>query len=92
MIISTGLEFRQTLKAGPYAWPGGYPLILVCDDGGVLCFDCGKSEGRQIIDAIRTRTNNGWRVSACVIHWEGPDETCNHCGKVIPSAYGGDDA
>lgn len=90
-LIASGLQFRQTLRAGPYAWPGGYPILLICDDGGVLCFDCARSEARQIIRSIRYRFNNGWRVIGSDIHWEGPDEQCAHCGKAIPSAYGNDD-
>lgn len=86
--IKTGLEYRETLRAGPYAWPGGYPLILVCDDGAALCFDCGRSETRQVIRAIRDKRRDGWRVIGVAIHWEGPDEECAHCGRAIPSAYG----
>lgn len=91
MKIDSGLQFRQTLRAGPYAWPGGYPILLICDDGGVLCFDCARSEARQIIRSIRDRVNDGWRVIGSDIHWEGPDEYCAHCGKAIPSAYGNDE-
>lgn len=86
--IKTGLEYRETLRAGPYAWPGGYPLILVCDDGAALCFDCGRSEGPQILRAIRQNERNGWQVIGCQVHWEGPDEECAHCSRAIPSAYG----
>jgi hypothetical protein len=86
--IKTGLEYRETLRAGPYAWPGGYPLILVCDDGGILCFDCGRSEASQILRAIRGNESSGWRVIDCQTHDEGPDEECAHCGRAIPSAYG----
>lgn len=86
--IATGLQYRETLRAGPYAWPGGYPLILVCDDGGVLCFECGRSEAPQILRAIRGKEGNGWRVIGCQVHEEGPPENCSHCGRAIPSAYG----
>jgi hypothetical protein len=89
--IETGRQFRETLRAGPYAWPGGYPLMLLCSDGGALCFDCGRSEARQIIRAIRDNARDGWRVIGCFVHWEGPDEECAHCGKGIPSAYGSTD-
>lgn len=89
--IETGRQYRATLRAGPYAWPGGYPLILVCSDGGVLCFDCGRSETPQILRAIRTNARDGWRVIGCQIHYEGPAEECAHCGRAIPSAYGDPD-
>ncbi len=60
--IATGLQFRETLRAGPYAWPGGYPLMLLCSDGGALCFDCGRSEAHQIIRAIRDNARHGLSV------------------------------
>lgn len=86
--INSGRDYRATLRAGPYAWPGSYPLILVCDDGAALCFDCGRSEASQILRAIRGNERNGWRVIGCQVHWEGPAEECAHCGRSIPSAYG----
>lgn len=89
--IATGRQFRATLRAGPYAWPGGYPLALLCDDGESLCFDCGHSEAHQIIRSIRDKARDGWRVTGCFVHWEGAPIDCAHCGKGIPSAYGADD-
>jgi hypothetical protein len=34
--IDTGREFRETLRAGAYAWPGGYPLYFITSDGAAL--------------------------------------------------------
>lgn len=89
--ISTGLQYRETLRAGPYAWPGGYPLILQCSDGESLCFDCGRTEALQILRSIRDNARDGWRVIGCFVHWEGDPEHCAHCWKAIPSAYGCND-
>lgn len=86
--IDSGLQFRETLRAGPYAWPGCYPVALLCSDGETLCFDCGRSESRQIIRSIRDRSNDGWSIVGCFIHWEGEPMQCAHCGRGIPSAYG----
>lgn len=86
--IHTGREFRETLRAGPYAWPGGYPLAFLTSDGETLCFDCAKTEGHQIIRSIRLGDSSGWRVVGCFAHWEGQAETCVHCNTKIPSAYG----
>ena len=86
--IETGAQFRATLRAGPFAWPGGYTMALQTSDGAALCFDCGRAEARSIIRAIRDRSRDGWRVIGSKVHWEGPDEECAHCGRGIPSAYG----
>lgn len=89
--ITTVADFKATLRAGPYAWPGGYPLILICDDCETLCFDCGRTQFRHIADAIQNDGPSAWRVRACVSHMEGPAEICAHCYKDIESAYGNPD-
>jgi hypothetical protein len=45
-------DFKATVRAGGFAWPGGYPLYLICSDGGSLCFDCARKEARYIIPSI----------------------------------------
>jgi hypothetical protein len=90
-VIRTGREFRETLRAGEYAWPGGYPIYFHMSDGESLCFDCGHSEAPQIIRSIRDHGNEGWRVVGADVYWEGPDMHCSHCNKSLPSAYGNPD-
>ena len=70
-----------------YAWPGGYPIIYVADDGGVLCAACVNYEDSIHFDG----DGDGWRIDAADVHWEGPDTYCDHCGTAIPSAYGDPD-
>ena len=86
--IDTTLELRATLRAGPYAWPGRYPLYLITSDAGALCFACARTEYRTISDSVRRRSNDGWRVIGCAINYEDTDLTCSHCNKPIESAYG----
>ena len=35
-----------------YAWPGGYPVIYITEDNGVLCPDCanGKNDSEAYLD------------------------------------------
>ena len=45
--MSTGsrsLRLADQLARQPYAWPGGYPLHGVTDDGGVICRICAVDE------------------------------------------------
>ena len=88
MLINSVAEYKAILRNGPYAWPGGYPLFLLCDDGGTLCYACGKKEVRQIFSAIADKRRDGWRVVACDANWEDTELTCDHCGKAIELAYG----
>ena len=71
----------------PYAWPGGYPLFAITDDGGALCKDCCRSEFRNIVDSIHTDCSDGWKVEAITVNWEDGDLACDHCAEHIESAY-----
>lgn len=86
--IETVAQFKATLRAGAYAWPGGYPIALITSDGAALCFDCGRKESRQIFDSIANRSSDGWRVVGCypIEEISEDDETpCDHCSKTIGS-------
>ena len=84
-------QLKETLRAGRYAWPGGYPTFLFTDDGGVLCHDCARDNFRDIVDAIKSHSRNGWRVIGHDVNWEDPWLTCDDCGAFIESAYAGRD-
>jgi hypothetical protein len=88
--IRTVAEFKATLRAGRFAWPGGYPMYLICSDGAPLCFGCGESEARNVMSAIDRKDGSGWRVLVCDINYEDDDLRCEHCGEQIESAYGED--
>ena len=49
--MSTGsrsLRLADQLVREPYAWPGGYPMYAVADDGGVICRFCAEEERESI--------------------------------------------
>lgn len=77
-------EFART----PYAWPGGYPKILVMSDGECLCASCARKEYRLISLATRDGLRSGWEAEGVDIHWEGEPLTCANCNAEIESAYG----
>ena len=72
---------------GAYAWPGGYPLVYVTDDGAALCPDCVNADNEAIGES---NEGDGWHVTAVSVLWEtdGGDMFCDHCSVVIESAYG----
>lgn len=70
-----------------YAWPGGYPLFLLCDDGGCLCVDCGRKNWDLIARSIVNGDMDGWNVIAADINWEDDDLICDHCADDIDCAY-----
>lgn len=71
-----------------YAWPGGYPLVVVMSDGAVLCPNCARSEFRLIARATRDNDCSGWAAIGAEVFWEGSDEFCAHCSAAIASAHG----
>lgn len=87
MLINTIGDFRAAVRNGPYAWPGGYPLFFLCDDGGTLCCKCVKKERRNILESIAHKQRDGWRVVGLDINYEDADLLCDHCGDTIEAAY-----
>ncbi len=85
--IKSVADYKATIRNGRFAWPGGYPLYLLCDDGAALCFACARKEAQQIIPAIANKERNGWRVVACDVNYEDTDLHCEHCSERIESAY-----
>ena len=82
---SKSLRLADHLVASPFAWPGGYQMFAVTNDGAALCHHCCKTER----EAIGTTTgSDGWTVAALQINWENNSLFCDHCGNRIESAYG----
>lgn len=82
---------NNQLKAfvrSPYAWPCGYPLFAITTDSGCLCHSCTKEHYRLIREAQRDDDNSGWNVAAIDVNWEDEALYCDHCSKLIESAYG----
>jgi hypothetical protein len=91
MIASQILAKVKRIAREHYAWPGGYELYAVCDDGGTLCFGCCKKEFPLIARATITKDRSGWQ---CVGYGctSDAEETfnCDHCGRVIFEADEGE--
>jgi hypothetical protein len=83
-VIETGLELRSTLRAGPWAWPGGYTLYFLTDDGAALSFEAVFENLRQVLYSIRHKIRDGWRVIGLNSTAEDDEPVvCAHTGKVI---------
>jgi hypothetical protein len=82
------LRDAKDMARHPYAWPGGYPLVLVTADGGCLCYKCIKAEWRIICGESFDNTSCGFRISGVDVNWENNSLYCDHCGERIESAHG----
>ena len=69
-----------------FAWPGGYPMFAVTKDGGDLCPDCVEKEQALIMSS---EDDPQWQLTGVEINWGDSILTCDYCGELIPSAYGG---
>jgi hypothetical protein len=85
--IDTVGQFKATLRAGEYAWPGGYPMYFITSDGAALSFASARAEYRNVIDSIAHGHDDGWRIVGCQINYEDGEMVCDHSGEPIQSAY-----
>ena len=80
-------EIRQADgKLPTFAWPGGYPVLYLAKDNGILCPNCANQ--------FTPERDNDEQLEpvAYFIHWEGAPEQCEHCHVQVESAYGDPDA
>src|SRR5882724_8380738 len=75
-----GIEATEQLPS--YAWPGGYPVLYLAKDNGVLCPKCAN--------AFDPERDNDEQLEPMTfdIHYEGAPAVCEHCYTEIESAYG----
>jgi hypothetical protein len=63
--------------ADKYAFPGGYPIGYVCDDGELLCADCMNDPTNPIHSG---GAPDGWRIDGMtVLEDSDSDDSCAHC-------------
>lgn len=64
-----------------HTWPGGYELFAITDDGGVLCFNCCRTEFRLIATSYQ---GDGRRVVGIGNASELDERIyCDHCNRGI---------
>ena len=68
-----------------YAWPGGYTIVYICDDGEDLCVDCMNDPDNPV---HLTGASDGWKILDVYLAEENDREpgeqiACAHCGAVI---------
>ena len=79
-------DLKSALDA--YAWPGGYPVYAVMDDGESLCPSCARENVRLILSATHDRDiHSGWYFVGAQVNWEDDSLYCAHCGKPLEPAY-----
>lgn len=81
-------SLKATLRAGEFAWPGGYPLFFLMADNEAMSFDGVRQNLREAFAAFAsTDRHEPWRVVYCKTNYEDSDLVCAQTGERIPSAY-----
>lgn len=83
--IKTADDVKACLRAGPYAWPGGYACFFITSDGAVLSFEAARKGFLQIICSLKDGDHGtGWHVCGlgCTAD-EDETPVCEHTGKAI---------
>lgn len=81
---SKSLRIADKVHKERYAWPGGYPLYAVTNDGAALCHACCGSQRAWI---GTTTGSDGWCVIGMDVNWDETDLTCDHCGDRVEAAF-----
>lgn len=86
--IESAADFKATIRAGRGVWPGGYELAFITSDGALLCFDCARKHARHVLDSVRSKSSDGWRVvattyEACDVEStkECDEDLISHCDQ-----------
>ena len=86
--VETILQSDGKLPA--FAWPGGYPILYLMEDGASMCPDCanGENDSEATWNPGIEDAGTGWVIVGYFAHMEGEPEFCCHCNAEIESAYG----
>jgi hypothetical protein len=88
MVNETIKQLKNAIRHR-YAFPGGYELSAITQDGAALCMECCKENFRNIVDSTKKQIGDGWQVAGIDILWEGI-HNCDQCNKDL-SVYGDPD-
>ena len=82
--IKTVADFKATLRAGRYTFPGGYELFFIASDGATICFDCARENFALVADSIKTDARDGWKIVACdIADYYESGLSCDHCSREL---------
>lgn len=84
--MDAGPDLARMIARDKFAWPGGYEMAAVTDDGGLLCHDCCRREYYMIRTAS---SGDGWNVSGLWVEDGDSEAYCDHCGRVISEGGAG---
>lgn len=87
--IETLAQLKAALRAGPYTWPGGYPVYFIASNGDPLSYESVLCQFGSIVETFLAKhKSSDWRISWMTVNYEDDDLRCAHSGELIECAYG----
>ena len=83
-MIKSVKNLKMSLRAGKYAWPGGYEVFFLTYDGEVMCYDCVLSNFGLVAASVKAEDHSDWRVlGMSTTEYEDDGDVCEccHCGR-----------
>ena len=79
--MNKSADIAKFVARTKFAFPGGYELFAITDDGAALCYDCCRTEFSQIVGSY---PGDGWRVTG-IDSMANYDDSfhCDHCNREI---------
>lgn len=82
--IDKAQQLLTCIRAGEYAFPGGYRLAFITSDGGVLSFAAVKDNLYSVVDSIRHKIDDGWQVVGLIdVDNQDGVSYCDHTGEKL---------
>jgi len=66
-----------------FAFPGGYELIAITGDGGLLCSRCVRDNYKLILRSTYDGYEKQWVVNNVITECELENNHCDHCYKPL---------
>lgn len=85
---SLPMAAARVVRRERFAWPGGYELALIMEDGALLCAPCVESNWHEIASANLSRRFHrapvsGWEPIGLTSAAESEPDYCTHCNRTL---------
>ncbi len=77
------LDMLRLVARERCAWPGGYELCAITNDGALICSECCRENFYGMVDSTKKEIDDGWQVVGFTNESELEKECCSHCNKKL---------
>lgn len=67
-----------------WAWPGGYEMFFIMDDGGALCVPCANDRSNPVHFKDEDDSEDGWLImDVATVETVEAQMNCDHCNRPL---------